>query len=136
MNTNDIITRAREMRSQMEADAASFDDTLALERIEWFPIWNENEVEYKEGDRVRYEDLLYKCLQGHTSQSTWTPAAAVSIWVRVDNPAEEYPEWRQPTGATDAYPLGAKVSHNDKHWISGYADNVWEPGVFGWSEVI
>lgn len=44
--------------------------------------------------------------------------------------------WIQPTGATDAYPAGAKVSHNSKHWISDVDNNVWEPGVFGWSEDI
>ena len=42
--------------------------------------------------------------------------------------------WRQPTGAHDAYPLGAKVSHNGKNWESTVAANVWEPGVSGWRE--
>ena len=35
----------------------------------------------------------------------------------------------------DAYPLGAKVSHNEKHWTSTVENNVWEPGVYGWEEV-
>jgi hypothetical protein len=26
------------------------------------------------------------------------------------------------------------VSHNDKHWISDVDANIWEPGVYGWSE--
>ena len=38
-------------------------------------------------------------------------------------------------GSTDAYPMGAKVSHNGKHWVSDYDANIWEPGVFGWHEV-
>lgn len=42
--------------------------------------------------------------------------------------------WRQPTGAHDAYPLGAEVSHNGKNWTSTIAANVWEPGVTGWSQ--
>lgn len=29
---------------------------------------------------------------------------------------------------------GDKVSHNDKHWISDVDSNVWEPGVYGWTE--
>ena len=41
---------------------------------------------------------------------------------------------KQPTGAQDAYAKGAKVSHNGKHWISDVDNNVWEPGVYGWSE--
>ena len=28
----------------------------------------------------------------------------------------------------------AKVSHNGKHWISNADGNVWEPGVYGWTE--
>ena len=36
--------------------------------------------------------------------------------------------------STDAYPKGAKVSHNGKHWISDLDANVWEPGVYGWTE--
>ena len=51
-------------------------------------------------------------------------------------PSEEYPEWVQPTGAHDAYAQGAKVSHNGKKWTSDIAANVWEPGVYGWTEVI
>jgi hypothetical protein len=30
--------------------------------------------------------------------------------------------------------IETKVSHNDKHWVSDYDNNVWEPGVFGWTE--
>lgn len=47
---------------------------------------------------------------------------------------EEGDPWRQPTGAHDAYPLGAIVTHNDKTWESTVAANVWEPGVSGWME--
>lgn len=42
-------------------------------------------------------------------------------------------EWVQPSGATDAYPLGAQVTHNGKTWTSLVAANVWEPGVYGWA---
>ena len=48
---------------------------------------------------------------------------------------EEYPAWVQPTGAHDAYAQGAKVSHKGKKWTSDVANNVWEPGVYGWTEV-
>ncbi len=89
---------------------------------------------YAAGDRVRKDGLLYRCLQAHTAQADWTPGAAVSLWVRIDDPAEEWPAWRQPTGATDAYALGAKVSHNNARWVSAVSGNVWEPGVYGWTE--
>ena len=50
-------------------------------------------------------------------------------------PSDEYPEWVRPTGAHDAYKTGAKVSHNGKKWTSNVENNVWEPGVYGWTEV-
>ena len=100
-----------------------------------YPIWNGNGYSYFAGERVSYEDKYYRCIQSHTSQADWTPDTAVSLWVSISDPSEEYPEWVQPTGAHDAYNKGDKVSHNDKHWISDVDSNVWEPSVYGWSEV-
>lgn len=59
----------------------------------------------------------------------WTPS--VSGWREVV--AEGPAAWVQPLGAHDAYPLGAKVTHNGKTWTSTAAANVWEPSVFGWA---
>lgn len=42
--------------------------------------------------------------------------------------------WVQPTGAHDAYPLAATVTHDDKTWESLIPFNVWAPGVSGWRE--
>lgn len=110
------------------------DDTIALSAKDLYPDWREDTL-YTTGDRVRYADTLYKCLQSHTAQPTWTPSDAPSLWVRIDDPAIEWPEWIQPVGSTDAYPMGAKVSHNGSHWTSTIDGNVWEPGVYGWVEV-
>lgn len=126
--------RARALRRLIEKAAISLSDSDALEGAELFPRWSETAV-YAVGDRVCYEFTLYKCLQDHTAQADWTPDVAVSLWVRIDNPAEEWPEWVQPTGATDAYPKGAKVSHNGKHWVSDVDSNVWEPPTM-WTEVV
>ena len=88
------------------------------------------------GQIRRYTDgKLYKCVQAHTSQADWTPDTAASLWTPVSDPAEEWPEWSQPVGAHDAYSKDAKVSHNGKHWTSTVDSNVWEPGVYGWTEV-
>ena len=125
---------ARRLRALIEQTSVNLTDEEALTGIELFPVWKSDGV-YSVGDRVRYEDTLYKCLTAHTAQSSWTPSESPSLWVRVDNPAEEFPEWIQPLGSTDAYPIGAKVSHNEKHWVSDYDNNIWEPGVFGWTEV-
>lgn len=114
--------------------AKSIDDTDASTVKYLFDAWSGEGVAYAAGDRVLYNDLLYKVLQAHTSQADWTPDTAVSLFARVDDPGEEWPEWRQPTGAQDAYAKDAKVSHNEKHWVSDVDANVWEPGAYGWTE--
>lgn len=45
-------------------------------------------------------------------------------------------EWVQPTGAHNAYPANATVTHGGKTWVSLTPANVWEPGVSGWREVV
>ena len=124
------------LRPYVEKAAQSLDDTDALKAPELFPVWNAQGVIYAVGNRVRYGDLLYKCLTEHTSQESWVPNVSPSLWVRIDDPAIEWPEWRQPAGSEDAYAKGAKVSHKEKHWISDVDANTWEPGVYGWDEAI
>ena len=126
--------RARVKMANYRAAASGTTDEKAILAPELFDRWSAESVAYAVGDRVRYGDLLYKCLTAHTSQESWSPDASPSLWVRIDDPAIEWPEWRQPQGSTDAYAKGAKVSHNGKHWISDLDANVWEPGVSGWTE--
>lgn len=111
----------------------SLPDETAIKVPELFPVWQAG-VSYAAGARRSYDGLLYKCLQAHTSQADWTPDVAVSLWTRIADPAEEWPEWIQPTGAHDAYAKGDKVSYDNKHWISAVDNNVWAPGVYGWDE--
>ena len=84
---------------------------------------------------IEYKDVLYKCVQAHTSQIDWSPDKTPALWAKAGDPAVEYPEWSQPVGAHDAYMTGDKVSHSNKNWISIVDSNVWEPGVYGWNEV-
>lgn len=44
--------------------------------------------------------------------------------------------WQAPTGAHDAYPLGATVTDAGKTWVSLIPANVWAPGVSGWREQV
>ena len=116
------------------AESGTIDGVTASERSLLFAEWVPG-VAYAVGNLRRYGDTLYKCVQAHTSQTGWEPSAAASLWAVTSDPAEEWPAWSQPLGAHDAYTLGAKVSHNEKHWISTADGNVWEPGVYGWDEV-
>ena len=115
------------------AEAGSIDDVTAGEHMDVFSPWA-SAVSYKTGNLRTYNGKLYRCVQAHTSQDDWTPDAATSLWALTSDPAEEWPAWSQPVGATDAYAKGSKVTHNDKRWISDVDANVWEPGVYGWTE--
>jgi hypothetical protein len=50
----------------------------------------------------------------------------------------DHPDWIQPTGAHDAYPLldraghPARVRHQGAIWQNTVAANIWQPGVYGW----
>ena len=71
--------------------------------------------------------------QSTTPANVWEPG--VSGW-RNTPPDGSIPPWTQPTGAHDVYQIGDLVTHNGKTWTSIVADNAWEPGVFGWEEVV
>ena len=128
-----IYEQAVAIREQIDSLTASITDEQAAKSAVLFPLWEAGKS-YQTGDRLKYLNELYKVLQPHTSQADWPPDTAVSLYVRISDPAEEWPAWVQPLGAHDAYPKGAKVSHKGKHWVSSVDNNVWEPGVYGWEE--
>lgn len=129
------LSRATSIAFVTMAESGQIDDVTATENASQFSPWS-YPIAYVVGNIRRYSDgQLYRCIQDHTSQADWTPDTAVSLWVKVGDPAEEWPEWSQPVGAHDAYDTGAKVTHNGKHWTSDVNANVWEPGVYGWTEV-
>lgn len=127
-----VVERARLIRQEMEEEAVQWSDEKALELPEFYPQWKYPEEYKAQESRVRDLDVLYKCIQSHTSQADWQPHLTPALWKIVS--IEEWPDWIQPHGSEDSYSFGDKVSHLSKHWISDYDNNVWEPGVFGWSE--
>lgn len=121
---------AKAFRAKIErAAAAVTEDAAALDLIELFPAYKVGTA-YAVGDRIRYGGKLYRVVQAHTSQADWAPDGTPALYTEVS--VEEWPAWNQPAGAHDAYPLGAKVTHNGKRWTSTADANVWEPGVYGW----
>ena len=131
----DLVEQAQAIRAGMQALARTAPDAVILAQpMAMYDEWSADSVAYTLNDIRQYNGLLYRCVQAHTSQATWTPEDAPSLWTRIADPAQEWPEWIQPTGAHNAYAQGAKVSHNGKHWISDVDANVWEPGVYGWTE--
>ena len=116
-----------EMIEQLPDDSLA---RMATYMQEWEP-----DTAYEAGNLRSYLDWPYRCLQAHTSQKTWNPVDAPSLWAKVLIPDPSViPEWEQP-GSTNPYMKGDKVTHNGKTWVSDIDNNVWEPGVYGWSEV-
>ena len=90
---------------------------------------------YRDTDKVIEEDDAGNVV------TTWTnPAADGAILDAIRATASaahtDGEPWVQPTGAHDAVPLGATVTHDGKTWESLIPFNVWEPGVSGWRELV
>ena len=122
-------------RALAQTDVITADD--ALDNALMFPLWADNIGQKAEaGSYWRHVDKLYRVNsgQGHTIQADWPPDQAASLFSLAANPAEEWPDWIQPTGAHNAYEKGDKVTHDGKRWVSTADANTWEPGVYGWEE--
>ena len=78
------------------------------------------------GQVYSYLGLLYQVVQAHTTQSTWTPDIARSLFTPYKPPGVVSP-WVQPLGSFDAYPLGWQVTYGGYTWQSLVAANVWVP---------
>lgn len=109
---------------------ASASDADAYKMRYLYDDFDPDDYPYKKGNRLMYEDKFYKVLQNHKSQDSpdRMPDVAVSLYVEIPDPSVEWPEWKQPTGAHDAYNAGDKVSHNGKHYTSNINANTTEPG--------
>lgn len=129
------IEEAYKLRLLIEKAVQFLNDIDALNAVTLYPQWSIG-VFYDIGARVKYEGILYSVLTAHTSQEDWKPDVSPSLFARVLIPDDTViPAWEQPD-STNPYMTGDKVTHNDKTWISDVDNNVWEPGVYGWTEVI
>lgn len=137
------ITAARATELAPVINAAVLEvqtDEDAVVTPELYPKWSGDGVSYVADQRVRYNGILYKVLQPHTSQPDWTPDAAVSLFARILNPDPEViPVWEQPD-STNPYMTGDKVHYptiDDPVYESLIDNNVWSPEAYpaGWQEV-
>jgi LmbE family N-acetylglucosaminyl deacetylase len=87
-------------------------------------------VAYVLNEVVSYQGQPYAVIQAHTSQATWQPDIAAALFKRYIAPGQ-VSEFRQPAGAHDSYPIGARVRYADKVWKSAINANVWVPGSVG-----
>ena len=119
--------------STLTDEQAEANATLILELAE---EWQPDEA-YERYTYVKHNDVLYKVLQSHRSQSDWTPDIAPSLFAQVlTSPTGEPMEWVQPD-STNPYMKGDRVIFQGKIYESTIDNNVWSPGEYpqGWKEV-
>lgn len=111
-------------------------DEQALECTALYNEWSATGPGYTVGYRVTFGGKLYRCLQEHTPQETWTPTDAPSLWAEIlpGQGGTDIGEWVQPD-STNPYMQGDRVTHNGHTWESDIDNNVWEPSVYGWTQV-
>lgn len=125
--------RSEQMRTaaslmvRMQAPAMTDAQCLSVSLL--FDDWREG-IECGKGEVYRYGGLIYRCKQGHTSQTGWEPGAATaSLWTAIT------PDGPQPWQPGQSYDLDAEVTHGGKTWVSLVPNNVWEPGTPGTGNV-
>lgn len=68
---------------RQQINTLAVDDQTAYRMRAFYPEWAADQS-YPVGYKLLYGGELYKVVQAHTSQETWTPAAVPAIYVRID----------------------------------------------------
>jgi hypothetical protein len=130
----------KDLEDRIMTPIQALSDQESLTKQDIFPIWEKLEDGYQFIRLYKYQALLdgvlvlYRCEQAHAKQSNWHPSTVPALFTKIAREGEILP-WVQPLGAQDAYQIGDKVNHNGFTWESINANNVWEPGVFGWQQI-
>ena len=132
-----LVELAQKLRPYIEKAALSLSDEDALEAVDLFPKWNPNHTQYLIDDKVKYNSILYRCLQSHMPQESWDPVSAPSLWAKVLIPDPNVvPEWEQPD-STNPYQIGDRVMFEGQVYESVISNNIWSPTQYpaGWKLV-
>lgn len=87
------ITTAEEERDAIEAEHAEMkesvnlilpvlDDKTALSVKSLYPEWEISKA-YNNGERIVFDNALYKIIQDHTSQADWTPDVTPALYTEI-----------------------------------------------------
>ena len=79
--TEDVVAKIKNLLREKVAEQT---DEEALENIELFPTWQSRiGVQVEQGERLYYDDKLYKVQQTHMPQEDWRPDATASLYVQI-----------------------------------------------------
>lgn len=79
ISENEVLS----MLITVQINTLSVDDDTAVRMTAFYPEW-EKDKQYTVGYKVQYLGKLYKVVQAHTSQETWTPDITASLYERID----------------------------------------------------
>lgn len=125
--------KVKTFRERIEDASQTLPDDKAQTNIALYPHWTGDSMHYPKDYRVQYNEVVYKCLQEHDSQPTWTPTDAPSLWAEVLATEGEVKPWKRPD-STNTYMIGDKVSYNGKVYECTMDYNSYSPDEYpqGW----
>ena len=74
--------KAKEFKKKIGNLAKCADDNTALDFIEFYEVWNPN-AKYKKGDRLVYNNKLYKVIKNHWGSDVETPDKATQYYSEI-----------------------------------------------------
>lgn len=140
MANKEFIAQQLNRFFQIITQKVNLDESTAMEIADLYEPWEVNRA-YGIGKIVKYgvntdnETQLYIVIQAHTSEASWTPDKAKSLFKAIGFTPSGYPVWTQPLGASDAYMKDDIVNFEDALWVSICDFNVWQPGIYGWEKL-
>ena len=79
--TEEVVAKIKTLLQEKVTEQT---DEEALDNIELFPTWQSKlGVQVNQGERLYFDDKLYKVLQAHTPQEQWRPDTTASLYVQV-----------------------------------------------------
>lgn len=79
--TEEVVDKIKQL---LQKQVSQQTDEEALENIALFPTWQSKiGTQVNQGERLYYDDKLFKVLQTHTPQDEWRPDTTASLYVQV-----------------------------------------------------
>lgn len=101
-------------------------DVAYVKDDKFYYEWQTTEGE-GEDEIVTDHKEFYTVIQPHTSQANWLPTETAALYTSMFIFEGEYPQWKMPQGAHDAWPLGIQVEKNEIVYESLIDANTTDP---------
>ena len=125
------------VKTMLRDSVEELSDEEALEIAALYPTWaSKIGEEVQVGERLWYNEKLYKVIQAHTVQTDWTPDITASLYVEVS--IVEWPEIPENIPPTAPWMKGDKGTWKDQHYICQMDNCVWNPDEYpsAWELVV